>query len=98
MTRIVIALGILALVACGGEDSSLPEVDAAKEAVPGAADSKKETAKSFQPDSDEAAAANPQASSCFDLVSRGRYSEAVAPCMAALRIDQAGFSLSHSSA
>ncbi len=100
MTRIAIVLGILGLLACGGQESDLPDVASeAKEAVGGAMDeaagamkdaagAAEEATRSFQQDADAAAAGtNPQVTSCLDLVSQGRYSEAVAPCMAALRID-----------
>lgn len=89
MTRIALSLFGIALLAlaCGrGETPTTTEGPAVSTKGPAAAAPAAPAAPSApQAAAPSAAAPDPQAVSCLDLVSKGRFQEAIAPCTAALR-------------
>ena len=88
MIRLAVTLFAISLLAlaCGGGDSS--SGDSAPVSAQGS-----QTGTPSAPGSDPAAAPSaaldPEAAGCLDLVAKGRFQQAIAPCTAALRAQPA---------
>lgn len=103
MKRLAVILFSGLILACGGQDSDLPAVDATKAAAEQAGDAMKEAAAEAKTmgretvneaaqkvaDATESEAADGQAASCLELVSNGQFQQAVPVCVDALAANPA---------